>query len=171
MRRQNANGGNDDFYQAHASPVRPLVTFADIENPDDPLLVIHIVKDPVVSDFEAVLGGVLINDKRGFDLGFAGGTRLIGQALDAFHNFILSATNSSDGSAVISGGNLGRDHFQSLVKFLLNGFRRKANAVFQGLNPSPPEDGFVLRRRLRGSTVAHHPELAEWAQDQIHAAT
>ena len=118
-------------------PIRPFIAFANIENPNDALFVIDIVKDTVVSDFEAVLSGVLINDKRGFDLGFSGRARVIGQAFDALHDFIL---------------NLGRNNFQSLMKLFLNGFRGEANAVFQGLDPSPPEDGFVLRRRQRSGS-------------------
>ena len=99
-----------------ASPaISPLVTLADIKNPSDLLLVIDIVKDPVVPDFKTVLGRILINNERGFDLGFPGRAGIVSQSLDGLHDLVLD---------------LGRDELQSLVKLFLDGFRREPNAVF-----------------------------------------
>ena len=97
-----------------SSGVSPLVTLADVKNPDDLPLVIDIVKDPVVSDLKTVLGRILINNERGFDLGLSRGARIIGQSFNSRHNLIL---------------NLRRDDLQGFVKLLLNGFYRKPDAV------------------------------------------
>ena len=66
-----------------SSGISSLVTLADIKNPDNSPLVIDIVKDPVVPDFKTVLGRILINNKRGFDLRFPGRAGIISQTPDA----------------------------------------------------------------------------------------
>jgi hypothetical protein len=98
-----------------SSGISPLVALANIKNPGDSLFVIDIVKNPVVPDLKTVLGRILINNERGFDLGFPGRARVIGQSFNGLHNLIL---------------NLRRDDLQGFVELLLNGFSRKPDAVF-----------------------------------------
>ena len=124
-----------------SSAISSFVALADIKNPDDLLLVIDIVKDPEVPDLKAVLGCVLINNERGFDLGLPGRTGMICQSLDSLYDLILD---------------LRRDDPQSLVKPLLDGFRGKADAVFHlrdsliclnkrltGIPPAPARTDFL----------------------------